>query len=305
MLHKDRIPTLFLGKGTLSVEEGTLCFLSADPDSRRACIPVAQFSCIFLGPGASVTHAAIKLCADEGCLVHWVGEDGVRFYSAGVSKVARTDRLWVQAEKALNRSKRLSVARKMYAYRYGSDSGLYSYTLEQLSGLEAAKVKRIYRELAEANGLLWQGRSFLEVGSAMKDRVNLCVSVANSCLYGISHAAIVAAGYSPAMGFIHGRTAQAFVYDLADLVKFRDVTPIAFRVAADSSITDPSRETRMRCRELFSSRGMVDLLIAAADEVVGFNRESVEGPVERPAILPPFDFHHPLPIRGPGDDYSP
>lgn len=293
MLHKDRISSLFLGKGELSVEDGNLKFLSSEEEHRAACIPVGQFSCIFLEPGATVTHAAVKLCADMGCLLNWTGDDGVRFYAAGLSKTARTDRLWVQAEMALNKNKRLAVARRMYAYRYGTESGLHSYTLEQLSGLEASKVKKVYQQLAEESGLVWQGRCFLTVGDPVKDRVNLCVSTANSCLYGAAHAAIVAAGYSPAFGFIHGRTSQAFVFDVADLVKFQEVTPIAFAVAADSSFREPSREVRMRCRELFTRKGMIDLLIGAADETVGFDTKR-DSDVERPAVLPPFEFHSPL-----------
>lgn len=294
MLHKDRISSLFLGKGELSVEDGNLKFLSVEEGHRAASIPAGQFSCIFLEPGTSVTHAAVKLCAETGCLLNWTGDDGVRFYSAGLSKTARTDRLWRQAEMALNKNKRLSVARRMYAYRYGTESGLSSYTVEQLSGLEATKVKKTYQRLAEESGLVWQGRSFLTVGDPIKDRINLCVSTANSCLYGVAHAAIVAAGYSPAFGFIHGRTPQAFVYDVADLVKFKEVTPIAFAVGADQSISDPSREVRMRCRALFSKAGMVDQLIKAADLVVGYDaKEDVTA--ERPAVLPAFKFHEPLP----------
>jgi len=284
MLHKDRVPHIFLGRGELSVKDGSLLFYDKEGGSP---LPVGQFTNIFLEPGCSVTHAAVELCASNGCQLNWVGESGVRMYSAGMSKVSRTDRLWLQAEKALNKNKRLSVARGMYSYRFQIGSSLNSYTLEQLSGMEANRVKDTYKKLALENGIIWEGRSFDSVGSSMKDRTNLCVSTANSCLYGISHAAITAAGYSPSIGFIHGRTALSFVYDVADLVKFQTVTRIAFEVAADTSNTKPSQEVRHRCRDLFKEMSFVDKLITVMDKVIGY---SDGDEVERPALLAPFEF---------------
>ncbi len=36
-----------------------------------------------LGPGTTITHAAIRALADNGCLVAWTGEEGIRMYAAG------------------------------------------------------------------------------------------------------------------------------------------------------------------------------------------------------------------------------
>lgn len=82
----------------------------------QVSIPAGQYSCLFLEPGTSVTHEAVKVCAEAGCLLNWVGEGGVRFYASGLSHVARTDRLWCQAEQALNKNKRLAVARRMTSH---------------------------------------------------------------------------------------------------------------------------------------------------------------------------------------------
>ena len=43
---------------------------------------------------------------------------------------------------------------------------------------------------------------------------------------------MLAAGYAPAIGFLHTGKPQSFVYDIADLFKFETVVPVAFRVAA-------------------------------------------------------------------------
>ena len=66
------------------------------------------------------------------------------------------------------------------------------------------------------------------------DPVNRALSTANSCLYGICHAAIVSAGFSPALGFIHTGKMLSFVYDVADLYKTEITVPIAFRAVAES-----------------------------------------------------------------------
>src|SRR5205814_1641217 len=57
------------------------------------------------------------------------------------------------------------------------------------------------------------------------------LSAATSCLYGITEAAVLAAGYAPAVGFLHTGKPLSFVYDIADLFKFDTVVPEAFRVA--------------------------------------------------------------------------
>jgi CRISPR-associated protein Cas1 len=44
-------------------------------------LPVATLSAVLLGPGTTVTHAAMKACADSNTPVCWIGEDGMRFYA--------------------------------------------------------------------------------------------------------------------------------------------------------------------------------------------------------------------------------
>lgn len=64
------------------------------------------------------------------------------------------------------------------------------------------------------------------------DVPNRCLSSATACLYCICEAAILAAGYAPAVGFIHTGKPQSFVYDIADIFKFETVISVAFRIAA-------------------------------------------------------------------------
>jgi len=53
--------------------------------------------------------------------------------------------------------------------------------------------------------------------------------LASHCvLYGLAEAAVLAAGYATAIGFLHTGKPLSFVYDVADIFKFETVVPVAF-----------------------------------------------------------------------------
>lgn len=90
-------------------------------------------------------------------------------------------------------------------------------------------------------------------------------------------AAILAAGYAPAIGFLHTGKPQSFVYDVADLFKFETVVPEAFRVMAvvisgrsldGERITDPVAAVRRRCRDAFRRTNLLSRLIPAIEDVL-------------------------------------
>jgi CRISPR-associated protein Cas1 len=99
------------------------------------------------------------------------------------------------------------------------------------------------------------------------DMANRCLSAATACLYGVTEAAVLAAGYSPAIGFLHTGKTLSFVYDIADLVKFEIVVPIAFRVAA-SKTDNPERDVRHACRNEFKKQRTLGRLIPMIDHVL-------------------------------------
>ena len=63
------------------------------------------------------------------------------------------------------------------------------------------------------------------------DLANRCFSAANACLYGITEAAVLAAGYAPAVGFIHTGSPFLLFMTLPTCLNLR-VVPIAFQIAA-------------------------------------------------------------------------
>ena len=121
---KERVSVIFIERGEIDVLDGA--FVVVDVTGVRTHIPVGGVACIMLEPGTRVSHRAAALAARVGTLLVWVGEAGVRLYSAGQPGGARSDRLLYQAKLALDESLRLKVVRKMYAVRFGGTDHRYS-----------------------------------------------------------------------------------------------------------------------------------------------------------------------------------
>lgn len=268
---KDRLSVLFVEKGRLDVLDGA--FVLVDKTGVRTHIPVGGVACLMLEPGARVSHAAAVLAARVGCLLVWVGEAGVRLYSAGQPGGARADRLLYQARLALDDAARLKVVRKMYAIRFKEDPPARR-SVEQLRGIEGARVRKMYDLLARQYRVPWKNRNYDHTEWGSGDLPNRCLSSATACLYGISEAAILAAGYAPAIGFIHTGKPQSFVYDIADIFKFETVVPVAFRIAARNP-TQPERQVRLACRDVFRQTRLLHRIIPTIEEILSAGELSV------------------------------
>ena len=268
---KDRASILFIEKGQVDVLDGA--FVVVDRTGVRTHVPVGGVACLMLEPGARISHAAVALAARVGCLLIWIGEAGVRLYSAGQPGGARADRLLHQARLALDQDARLNVVRKMYSMRFGEPAP-QRRSVDQLRGIEGARVKRLYEVLARQHGVKWTGRRYDPSEWDASDLPNRCLSQATACLYGLAEAAILAAGYAPAIGFLHTGKPQSFVYDVADIFKFETVVPIAFRVASEAqrgkqpTAGDSAGEVRRGCRDSFRKTGLLNRLIPTIEEML-------------------------------------
>ena len=175
---KDRASILFIEKGQLDVLDSA--FVVVDQRGVRTQIPVGGLACLMLEPGARISHAAAALAARVGCLIIWVGEAGVRLYSAGQPGGARADRLLYQARLALDEDARLRVVRKMFSMRFGEPAP-ERRSVDQLRGIEGARVKRLYELLATQHRVKWNSRRY-EVGDFhAADLPNRCLSQATAC----------------------------------------------------------------------------------------------------------------------------
>lgn len=261
---KDRISVVYVEKGNLDVLDGA--FVVVDKNGVRTHIPVGGVACLMLEPGTRVSHAAVTLASRVGCLLVWIGEAGVRLYAAGQPGGARSDRLLYQAKLALDDAARLKVVRKMYEIRFGEKPPERRSVL-QLQGIEGVRVRKMYELLAKQYRVTWSRRNYDADNWGSGDIANRCLSSATACLYGICEAAILAAGYAPAVGFIHTGKPQSFVYDIADIFKFDTVVPVAFRIAGRKP-RDPEREVRLACRDIFRQTRLLKRIIPTIEQVL-------------------------------------
>ena len=281
---KERVSLVYVEKGNLDVLDGA--FVVVDVNGVRTHIPVGGVSCLMLEPGTRISHAAVALAARVGCLICWIGEGGVRLYASGQPGGARADRLLYQARLALNEDTRLKVVKQMYRVRFG-DEPPAKRSVSQLRGIEGARVRSMYKLLAKRFGVPWKFREYDPEDWNAGDTPNRCLSAATACLYGITESAVLAAGYAPAIGFIHTGKPLSFVYDIADLFKFETVVPIAFQIAAQNP-SNYEQAVRHACREVFRSTRMLQRIIPLIEDVLAAGGLPVPEPPEdsQPPAIP-------------------
>ena len=244
----------------------------------RIMVPAAALSVLLIGPGTTVTHAAVKALADNGCTVVWTGEDGTRCYAQGGGETRRAYHLLRQAELASDPQKRIQVVLRMYCHRFG-DQLQPGLNLEQIRGLEGQRVRQAYAQTSRAYGVPWYGRQYDRANWNSGDPVNRALSAANALLNGLCHAAIVSGGYSPALGFVHTGKQLSFVYDVADLYKVDVTVPLAFRIVAESTERVDSR-VREACREAFKEQRLLQRVLPDIDALLGISADLLEAGAE-------------------------
>lgn len=247
---RDGLSYIFIERGRIERDDSSIAWYG--PEGAVA-LPAASLATLFLGPGATITHAAVMALADNGVTVAWVGEAAVRFYAAGVGETRSAKNIERQAMAWAHESTKLEVVRRLYSFRFPEalDPQL---TLQQIRGKEGVRVRTAYSQAASRYGVRWRGRNYKRDDWDDADPVNRALSAGNSCLYGLCHAAIVSLGFSPALGFLHSGKQLSFVYDIADLYKATVVVPAAFS-AASVGADDLERRVRLSLRdELKKSR---------------------------------------------------
>ena len=274
---RARVAVFSVDRGAVDVEASAL--VVTDAGGVRAQLPVGATAVLMLEPGTTISHAAVKLCAENRTLILWTGEAGVRVYSAGQEGAAHSYRLLRQARLALDPQRRLAVVREMYRIRF-YDEPPAKRSVEQLRGMEGARVKAAYAHLAATHGVAWTGRNYDRTDWDGQNAVNRALSSANACLYGLSHAAILISGYSAALGFVHTGYPLAFVHDLADLYKMELAAPAAFRAAAEDG--GPGLEMRVRhtLRDAFRRVGLLEKIIPGIESLLDAGEAEAGTPEE-------------------------
>jgi CRISPR-associated protein Cas1 len=265
---RDSISFLYFEHCRIEQDEKSIAIFH---NKDRYRIPCASICTLMLGPGTSITHAAIKALAENACEVQWVGADALRFYASGQSTARNTERLFHQARTWADSLQRLTVARRMYQFRFQEDLAP-DLTLQQIRGLEGVRMRTLYSRLSQTTGVEWKGRNYKQDNWDDANPINQALSIANSCLYAVCQAAITTVGYSTALGFIHTGKPLSFVYDVADMYKAETSIPAAF-AAVSETYFDLDEIVRRKCREKFYQSRLMQSMVRNIDQVLHYEGE--------------------------------
>ena len=233
--YKDRAGLLYLARGTLTTRDGTLAFLQREATEADAlspgdhAIPLQGVSMILLGPGSTVSHDALRLLAYARTALAAIGEDGVRLYTAPPLIPDRSGLARIQAGVWADENQRLTVARRMFAWRLGEV--LPHSSLNVLRGIEGARMRQSYRLLARQIGVEWHGRRYDRARPQASDLPNQALNHASSAVEAAAAIAVAATATIPQLGFIHEDPGQSFVLDISDLYRDAVTIPCSFRAA--------------------------------------------------------------------------
>ncbi len=228
--HTDRHGLLWLERGNLTVKNGTLHFLTAGSATLKPGsydIPFQMVSCILLAPGTTISHDVLRLLARHGTGLLAVGEGGVRLYASmpfgpDASALARRQvQLWADESGG-----RLHVARRMYAMRLGEM--MPASEIAVLRGIEGARMKETYRDLAQQYGVQWKGRRYDRSNPTKTDDANQAINHAATAVSAAAMVAVASTGTVPQLGFIHEDSGISFPLDIADLFRDKVTLPVAF-----------------------------------------------------------------------------
>jgi len=173
----------------------------------------------------------------------------------------------------IKKEKHLQVVKRLYELRFPKIS-TDKMDLRQLRGLEGVRVREIYKQMSKIYGIAWKGRDYNFKKWDDSDPLNRALSMANVCLYGLCHAAIVSLGYSPGLGFIHTGKLTSFVYDVADLYKMETTIPAAFETVSKGVDDFLEKNVRIKCRSFFKES---KILKRVADDIAyAFNIDADE-----------------------------
>lgn len=260
---RDSISYIYLEHAIIEQDDLSIVAICKDG---RIPIPVAATTCLLLGPGTNITHAAIRTIGENGCMVIWCGEKATRFYASGMGETRSSKNLLLQAECCVDPDKHMQVVRRMYALRFpGIDTS--GMTLQQVRGMEGIRVRKTYELFGKTTGVKWKKRTYKTESWEASDAINRALSEANAMLYGVCHAAIVSMGFSAGLGFIHTGKQLSFVYDIADLYKTETTIPAAFEAVAKGG--DIHKELRSLCRKYFASSRLMERIPKDLTELFG------------------------------------
>ena len=262
----DRISFLFVDRARVH-QDRTGVLASWEPEdgpTKELRIAAAGLSVLIWGPGSSVTTPAMATLSRSGTSVLFTGENGAVAYACATPLTSAGAWAMAQARTWADPKKRLTAARALYRQRFPDMPGLATAPLAQLRGMEGARMKVAYQQLAAQYKIArWHRETRSEL---QEDQVNPLLNLANSILYGVALSACSALALNPALGVIHEGAASALLFDLADLYKAETSLPLAFRFA---SWPDGAARLRKQMREYLWKKRVLEGMVSVLGDLFG------------------------------------
>ena len=260
---EDRVSFLYLERCSVRQDKtGVVAYSGAEEGQRkqRIQIPVSGIAVLHLGPGTSISAAAMTSCTRAGATVIFTGGGGVPAYSRTVPLTNSARWALAQAKLVSSETNQRKAAVILYRRQLGLELDADETSIAVMRGLEGRAMKLKYKELARKHAIKDFRRD-----TKSEDPVNMGLNLANSLLYGCAASACFVIGINPALGVIHRGDARSLLFDLADLYKPSVSLPVAFTSAQDE---DPLASVRKLMRKEIHRQAMLKEMLAVLMEIL-------------------------------------
>ena len=235
---------------TLNLDNGAV--IVTGPDGSKRAVKIENVHALVLGPGATISHAAIRACSKSGCAVVFTGSSGASVDTTVAPLTSDLALAAAQAAAVSSPSRRLAVVRRMLAKRFGTTAPTWGSS-NRLMGWEGAMMRRTYTDLAARYGVTWSGRT-VEGKWDELDLPNRLLSSCSPLLYTAAAVTCSAFRLHPDLGIFHAHRPRGFIYDIADIWRIDCLIAPVFAYLSehgnDASVTD----VRHRVKEALEAK---------------------------------------------------
>lgn len=238
---KDSMPFLYLDMARIEQSDFGIKFMR---NGSSYNIEVSTLAALLLGPGVSITTAAIKTISNSGCMLGIVKKDLNGVYVIGRGRNGNNKNSVIQAKAFCDSNRHNHIIEEMYKIRF-KDPNLNWKNLgrNKMMLQEGRRTQKVYKELAENYNLVWNGRQG-NIPYENQDSINKTISKLNSILLDIVCLVLVALGFNLDLGFLHNGQRDALALDIVDIYKWDISVPLAFKLCSEELeiIENPFKE---------------------------------------------------------------
>jgi len=290
ILHSKRANIYYLEMCRVLQKDGRILYLSEKKQEYQYWnIPIANTTCLLLGTGTSITQPAMRMLAQAGVLVGFVGSGGTPLLMANEiewftpqNEYRPTEYIqgwmyfWFDESKRLTTAKRFQKARIEFIKKVWQkdrelriegfnteeletlfDKTLFAidnaYSIGKLLQLEADLTKRLYKYAAKKTNQIGFIREH-----AKAENANGFLDHGNYLAYGLGATTLWVLGIPHGFAVMHGKTRRgALVFDVADLIKDALVLPWAFICSKEKQ---SEKEFRSQCLQTFVEHKALDFM---------------------------------------------